>query len=275
MNRKLKNLIKKNIPARFLELFSSKAVSITKIPKRGSVISDLFILRCENEWETFFECLDFEKILNAEVKESRQKLLFCFYSKNGHYIAKKKVKSPSTIKKTLLVNKIANDLGIYKDGLFAIFHPQKKQWIARYNSFLAERGYIGYANQKRGVIKGFVHGNLDAIARSGKEDKDQLLGNYSFFMKEYRLQHNLESSFSYELFLVNPTTKKLTFNLVEKVDGKEKKTALNIPSGGMCKYTKTGEKKEHATTLVIESKMYLARPLVFKHMPTSFDVFHG
>ncbi len=275
MKKQFKQFIKKNVPARFLELFSSKAVAITKIPKRESIISDLFILRCENGWETFFECLAFDKLLNPKVIGSKQKLLFCFYSKKGHFIAKQKVTFSSYIKKTLLVNKIANDLGINHDGLFAIFHPQKKYWISKHKSFLAERGYIGYANQKKGIIKGFVHGNLDAIARNSKKDKDQLLGNYSFFMKEYRLQHCLESSFTYELFLVNPTTKKMTFTLVEKGDSLFKKTTFNIPSRGMYKYVKTSENRKYASTLIIKSKLYLARPVVFKHMATSFDVFHG
>ena len=59
MKQQVKRVIKKNIPARYLELFSTRAVAITKIPNKGSVISDFFIFRCENGWETFFECLDF------------------------------------------------------------------------------------------------------------------------------------------------------------------------------------------------------------------------
>ena len=272
MKKQLKQFIKKNVPARFLELFSSKAVSITKIPKSESIISDLFILRCENGWETFFECLDLDKLLNVKVDNSKQKLLFCFYSKAGRFIAKQRVPFASSIKRTLLVNKVASDLGIKKDSLFAIFHPQKKQWISKYKSFLAERGYIGYANKNKGLIKGFVHGNFDAIAQNGKE---QLLGNYSFFKKKYRLQHHLESLYTYELFLVNPTTNTQAFTIIEKGDGLSKKTTFSIPSNGMYKYTKSNEEREHTTTLTIESNLYLARPVVFKYMPTSFDVFHG
>ena len=58
-----KNFIKKNIPSRYLEFFSYKAISITKIPDyKGAVISDLFILRLEDGWETYFECLKFNNI---------------------------------------------------------------------------------------------------------------------------------------------------------------------------------------------------------------------
>ena len=274
MKQQVKRVIKKNIPARYLELFSTRAVAITKIPNKGSVISDFFIFRCENGWETFFECLDFDRLLNAESHGLSKKLQFCFYSKNGHFIAEKEVVISSTIKSTLLINKIASDLKINQDGLFTIFHPQKELWISKNKSFLAERGYIGYANAQKGLIKGYVNGNLDAIARSGVKTKDQLLGNYSFFKKEYHLQHCLESSYSYELFLVNPTTKKQSFTVVE-YGNDIKKTKLSIPSKGMYMYTKAVYKNASNSTIIIESKLYLARPVVFKIMPSSFDVFHG
>ena len=62
MKRLLKNFVKKNIPSRYLEFVSYKAISITKIPDADAVISDLFILRIENGWETYFECIKFNNI---------------------------------------------------------------------------------------------------------------------------------------------------------------------------------------------------------------------
>ena len=44
---------------------------------------------------------------------------------------------------------------------------------------------------------------------------------------------------------------------------------------GLYKYVKTVDKNEDTTFIIIESKLYLARPVVFKIMPLSFDVFHG
>ena len=143
------------------------------------------------------------------------------------------------------------------------------------DSFLAERGYIGYANSRLGPIKGYVHGNLDAIARSDSLRKDLLLGNYSFFKKEYRLQHSLEPGNKYELYLVNPTLTKQRFNLVQKTNQKEDRIKVDLPPMGLYKYVKTVDKNEDTTFIIIESKLYLARPVVFKIMPLSFDVFHG
>ena len=53
MKQYLKTFLKKNVPALWLEMFSAKAVSITKIPPMDAVISDLFVLRVEDGWKLF------------------------------------------------------------------------------------------------------------------------------------------------------------------------------------------------------------------------------
>ena len=275
MKEHLKQFLKKNIPARLLELFYYKAVTITKIPTDDAVISDLFILRVEDGWETYFECLQFDSILNPKREVEPQTVIFCFYTKGGLFITERKLTLSKEIKNTLNVNELVKDLSLKEDGLFAIFHPQKHYWISQHDSFLAERGYIGYKNPRLGAIKGFVHGNLDAIARSNTGKSDQLLGNYSFYKKVYCLQHSLEPGNSYELYFVNPTPIKQRFMIVKQSNQKENKTVISIPPMGLYKYVKTVDKKEDITNIIIESKLYLARPVVFKIMPSSFDVFHG
>ena len=275
MKQYLKTFLKKNVPARWLEMLSSKAVSITKIPPRDAVISDLFVLRVEDGWETYFECLQFDALLNPNEEIELQTVVFCFYSKAGQLITERKLTLPREIKTTINLNQLVEDLNLKEDSIFAIFHPQKKYWIRQHDSFLAERGYIGYANKRLGPIKGFVHGNLDAIARSDSKRTDFLLGNYSFFKKEYRLQHILEPGNKYELYLVNPTSTKQRFNLVQKTNQKEDRIIVDLPPMGLYKYVKTVDKNEDTTFIIIESKLYLARPVVFKIMPSSFDVFHG
>ena len=178
------------------------------------------------------------------------------------------------MKKTIDVNHIANTLEITKDCLFSIFHKTPPKWFESYNSFLAERGYTGYLNLEKGNIKSFVHGNLDSIAiRSNKKTK--LLGEVSLRQKEYRLQHTLDDNKKYELFFVNPSLKKQVIYFHEQRGAEELKTQLIIPSGGMGKYVKPVRELQSSSRLIIKSKLPLARPVVFKHMETSFDVFHG
>lgn len=272
---KIKEIIKKNVPARYLEMISYKGVSITKIPKQNSVISDLFLFRTEDEWETNFECLQLDMLLNPKSELKSKGILFSFFSKNGNLIAEKRVFLPKSIKTTISINKIAIGLGINGDCLFAVFHPLIDYGLLKHKSFLAERGYIGYAHPIKGSIKGFVHGNFDAIAKNNSKNSYRMLGNYSFFKKHYSLQNILEPDHEYELYIVNTTRLIQKINVVEIRGNSSKKTAFNIPSGGFFKYIKTIDKKGLKTNLIIESKLYLARPVIFKLMKSSFDVFHG
>lgn len=275
MKQLIKNFIKKNIPSRYIELITSKGITLTKIPKDIAVISDLFVLRVEEEWETYFECLQFQSLLNAEVNEHTNRVHFVFYNQKGDYIDEKQVKVEATLKTTLDVNKIAAGLGIEKDGLFAVFHPYKENYLNKFNSYLAERGYVGYANKKRGSIKGFVHGNLDAIAKCHYNSGYQLLGNYSFLEKEFFLQHDLNPANTYELYLVNPTNKTQRFLILEKNKKDQNTIRFSLPPRGSYKYVRTVDKGEKKDNIIIKSKLYLARPVVFKIMPKAFDVFHG
>lgn len=275
MNEKIKYWIKKNIPSRYLELLFPAIVGVTKVPSKGATISDLFILRMEDNWQTFFELLNINHIMNPtkrEIKEER--VSFLFYSSAGEFLGGKEIDLPIQMKKTIDVNHIANTLEITKDCLFSIFHKTPPKWFESYNSFLAERGYTGYLNLEKGNIKSFVHGNLDSIAiRSNKKTK--LLGEVSLRQKEYRLQHTLDDNKEYELFFVNPSLKKQVIYFHEQRGAEELKTQLTIPSGGMGKYVKPIRELQSSSRLIIKSKLPLARPVVFKHMETSFDVFHG
>ena len=275
MKQSIKNFIKKNIPSRFIELISNKGITLTKIPMAESVISDLFVLRVEVGWETFFEYLQFQSLLHADQNEPAKRVCIVFYNQKGLFVGEKQVKVEKALKTTLNVNQIAKKLGIEEDGMFAVFHPYKESWLKNHNSFLAERGYVGYANKSLGPIKGFVHGNLDAIAKFTNNEKYQLLGNYSFSEKEYHLQHKLTSGNIYELYWVNPTNKNQKFSIETREEKNQKSENYDVPPRGTLKYVKTVDKKEKEASIIIKSKLYLARPVVFKIMKSSFDVFHG
>ena len=275
MKEKIKYWIKKNVPARYVELLFPAKVGITKVPSKGATISDLFILRMEDNWQTFFELLNITQIMNPTQEEiSEARVSFLFYSTTGEFLGCKEIDLPNQMKKTIDVNQIAKTLGITKDGLFSVFHENPPRWFESYNSFLAERGYTGYLNTDKGNIKSFVHGNLDSISvKSNKKTK--LLGEVSLRQKEYRLQHTLDDNKEYELFFVNPSLKKQAIDLLERWGHEERRTQLILPSGGMGKYVKPIRELQSSSRLIIKSKLPLARPVVFKHMETSFDVFHG
>ena len=62
---KIKFWIKKKIPSRFLELLGKKRILVTSIPNDNkSIVSDLFLYKIENGWNTFFELLNYARILD-------------------------------------------------------------------------------------------------------------------------------------------------------------------------------------------------------------------
>ena len=123
--RSFKDWIKNNIPSRFLEIISSKAISITKIPKAKSSVSDLFILRIENNWDTYFECLHFYSLFDPKNIINPQEVEFCFYNKSGYFMGKKNIVLKSNFKNTVNISNLAKSLGITRDGTFAVFHKYK------------------------------------------------------------------------------------------------------------------------------------------------------
>lgn len=273
MKQHLKQFLKKNIPSRILEFLSYKGVSMTKMPSNESVISDLFILRVENNWQTYFECLNLNSILNPSDPYENNVIEVYFYTKNGICKGFREVTLNDSFKVNLNINELAAELDIYEDSTFAIFHTKLNTWISDFGAFISERGYIGYYNTKKGSINGYVHGNLDAISKNITLNKISLLGDYSFFNKEYRLQHLIDPKNDYELFIVNPTVKPQKIIMIERSKNRTNEKHFIIQSGGFLKYNVINNIFEKR--IIIKSKLYLSRPVVFKIMSKSFDVFHG
>ena len=83
MKQSIKNFIKKSIPPRYIELITNKGIALTKIPKEEAVISDLFVLRVEEGWETYFEYLQFQSLLNTDENELAKSVHIVFYNQKG------------------------------------------------------------------------------------------------------------------------------------------------------------------------------------------------
>jgi hypothetical protein len=178
----------------------------------AKVVSELFVFRISCEWLTFFELLDLNKIINLDsLPAENYTIEIRFYNKLGEYLNSYFLESPKNYKTRVNINNITKKLKIDEDGTFAVFHGFKSNVINSNKSFLSERGYVGYENQKYGPFKSYVHGNYDAITKNGKNYL--MLVNKSLYKKEYNLQFQFDNQFSYELFFVNPTNSLQNFNL--------------------------------------------------------------
>ena len=274
--RKIKFWIKQYIPTRFLEFLGKKGILISSIPiDEKSIISDLFFYKIENGWNTFFELLNYSRILDLKTLSNfNYEITIKFFNSSGIFLKNFKIKSSIFFRSTLDIKKIANDLGIFKNGTFSVFHHYESNKTIHSKSFLTERGYIGYYNKNISPIKSYIHGNFDAISLNSKGQL-KLLGTYSFFTKRFNLQHELDKRYNYDIVLVNTTPSKQNIEFEFHQKGSVEFIKKIIPPKGYYKLNKLNNKIDSNSRLIIKSKLYLARPILFKYMDTSFDVFHG
>lgn len=267
---KLKPWLLKNIDSKYFELLGSKYVFLTKIPKdEFYVISDLFPLRIEDDWNSHFELLNLPHLINPiEELKYKNEIEIHFFDLNGKLLKTYNTIMLNEIKATIDLKKIANKLGITQDGTFAVFHKNEIDKLSNSGSFISDRGYVGYENPKYGPIKGYVHGNFDAIAK-GKNLK--LLGIASFFEKQYRIQYEFNPNNTYELFWVNTSNTNVKIKIINSSIS-DKLFSINIKPGGVKSYL---FKPTNNSKLTILSKLNMARPVIFNYMKKSFDVFHG
>jgi len=276
MIEKIKFWIKQKVPTRFIEFLGKKRILVTSIPNDNkSLVSDLFLYKIENGWNTFFELLNYSRILDLKsLNKFDYKITIKFFNSEGEFLEDYKIKSSNNFRSTLDIKKIANDLKIFKNGTFSVFHHYESNIINDSKGFLTDRGYIGYYNKNISPIKSYIHGNFDAISLNSKGDF-QLLGTYSFFTKKFNLQHEIDKRYNYDIVLINSSSSKQKVIFDIHYNGTVESKEKIIPSKGFYEFKKLKNKVISNSRVIIKSKLYLARPIVFKYMDSSFDVFHG
>jgi hypothetical protein len=246
---------------------------LTRLPAMaGAPISDLFVWRSSDECQTLFELIDIPSLF--EDDHCQQHVTLMFFDANGRCVLEQKVNLQANCRRTLDVSALIGRAH-GEVGTFAVFHSKTPSGITQLGSFLAERGYVSY--RYRGApLRAYVHGNLDAIARS-IDGELQLLGGGSFLRREYSLQHELQPGVTYELGMVNPTpaAQRCICKLISVNSGKIMGVqVVNLPPGGIQLVPVRADKSE-PVRLVIQSHLVMARPLVFRIQNLKLDVFHG
>lgn len=255
-----------------LFLFINK--NLTQTPKENSaVISDLFPIKEGNDWHTEFELLNVSGLITGDNNDSAPYLVdFYFYGCQGNLLGSKRISIENIGRKTIkLIDLLIDEL---KEAVtFSVFHPPIYGKTDMAGSYLAERGYSGYEYQNLGV-KGYVHGNLDAVALS--KGKVQPLGNSGLIRRYYTVQHCLRGPAKYEFVFTNPTSKKITITPNISLNKTKWKIMEAFTMNSLGSKTFTIDIKESDKAYVrFKSKLYLGRPVVFRISNDSMDVFHG
>ena len=247
---------------------------ITRKPDQtDSVISDLFPVRTNQTWTTFFESINIPGLINGDnSKSALSEAVFYFFDSQGELLGNVVTKVGVTSRQTI---KLDQDFfpEIAKASTFAVFHQNFNQDLPLSGSYLAERGYLGI--QKNDIdFRGYVHGNLDAIAYSKGNLKP--LGNSGILPRVYQVQHPLRGRAKYEFILTNPTTRIQEVKFQYSSNSKFWETIQRVKINSRGSHTFEIEINESEVGLVrFKSHLYLARPVVVRSNQSSWDVFHG
>ena len=245
------------------------AQPLTKKPNnQKSVISDLFVWRFNKDWNTYFELLDLASLFGDE---GQHQVDFVFFDKNGEKFLQKSIELSGLYRKVLDISKVLSMLKQLPSdyGTFCVFHKKIPNSILKLQSFIAERGYVSY-RYKNAPLRSYVHGNLDAI-----DDSLTLLSGSSFLNRQYNLQYLLEMGKTYEIALVNASTKnkKVEFKVIDFIDSIWMEKCITIKPKQV--FILPIENIPNPNYLIIKSKIIMARPVVFSFDKDKMDVFHG
>jgi hypothetical protein len=235
-------------------------------------ISDLFVWRSSPDWQTLFELIDISTLFEDEAFSSRA--TFLFFDADGNRILERNVDLQANRRQTLDISSMVGSAH-GEAGTFAVFHSQPPTAVTQLGSFLTERGYVSYRYLKA-PLRAYVHGNFDAVAQKS-DGSVQYLGGASFLRRQYSLQHELQTGVVYEFGLVNSTAsaKIMTCKLISVPTGRIiARHLLNVPPGGV-QLVSAPVDESGSVRLVIESRLVMARPLVFRIQNLKMDVFHG
>jgi len=247
---------------------------ITKTPKiSGSVISDLFCLRFDSDWKTYFELLNIEGLISGDNSSNlATHVEFVFFDSSGKNLGSKTEEVGKFGRQTVLLDETCLS-NIKEASSFSVFHSKPRMQLDLDGSFLAERGYTGY-EKSNFSIRGYVHGNLDAVAQS--DQGIEMLGNQGIIRRSYQVQHPLRGPARYEFFLTNPCKRSSRITIQTKGLGGKwtdlDRFTLN-PRGS--KFWVVEKSSSEPSFIRIKSRLYLGRPVVFRIAGQGIDVFHG
>lgn len=222
----------------------------------SSSLSDSFAWRTDNSYKTIFK---FSDILDLfyDIKNSYVEL--SFFNKNNKFIKSIKINDLN----------LSNSLSIDKDffsgledyGYFNIFHHSDDLKIS--NDIISNRCYLGFSYKEN--LYSFVHGNTFTtyFNNNNKTIGEDVIKTSLIKNQIYKIQKCFDGYDKVELFVNNPTTKKIYFSV------NNNKYELNSKCSKII-YINKEEKEAN-----IKSNCAYLRPVVFTYKQDYIDVHHS
>lgn len=221
-----------------------------------SSVSDAFPWRTDNSFKTIFK---FSDILNIFYDISDSEVEIRFYSNKGKYIKNINLNNLK-LSNEIIIDKELLD-GIEDYGVFHIFHKSENEILNK--EVISNRCYLGYSYKNN--LYSFVHGNVFVSYLNKNKIIDGKIIKRSLFKNQiYRIQKYFDDLDKIELFVTNPTFKKIYFTVNNKNFELNKgcSTIINID----CASDKI---------VILKSNCTYLRPTLFNYKNCYLDVHHS
>lgn len=244
------------------------------VPSLREAVSDLFVWRCDEEWETWFDLFHAVGVINPGYREPTTAELVLFDGGGRTLASRTYPVEFARLRRIDLRSEFPECRGV---GCFGVFHQFDRMRALDGRTCLSELGYVSY--RRRGAqpaLRSYVHGNLYALGRDLETGEIRSLGAAALGARyRYRPQLRFDDCQGFELFVPNPVPGSLEVRL-ELLDAEGRafgEERHRLPPRGSFRY---GAFSAPRPALVqVLSAFPMLRPLVFKHYGSHFDVFHA
>ena len=258
MKSYFKKIFNLNLIIKIRNFLNLRPVSIDKSKLGGKVsISDSFCWRTDNNFRTIIR---FSDILKTFYNIDNTQVQMIIYSKDFQLIKKINFDDIKNLNEYVISKETLNGLESY--GTFFLFH----KFIDKEKSdiFISNRCYLGFSRNEN--LYSYVHGNTLSKyvnMENFSDIKSDLVQNtFLKYSSKYKVQNYFDGNSNNEIFLANPTSKKIKYKV-----------------NNVSKTLKNGEsiiiKISGKNTVLIESNCLFFRPIVFSSKNEYLDVYHG
>ena len=252
-------IINNNLSVNLRNLFNIKPVNLSLRNLNKISISDAFLWRTDNDFNTIFHYTD---ILSLFYKIQDSFVEIHFYSKKNEKIKIIKFDKLDLSNKLLIDSKYLNEICDY--GVFYIYHFTNQNLPKEI--IISNRCYAGYS--QNGNLYSYIHGN--ALAKYSRINDNVDLNSFkSNIIKKtiiknqiYKVQKLFKDFDKNELFFANPTSELINFSIND--DNYELKDGCSVLID-TSKYE----------TILIKSNCLFLRPIIFSYKNGFMDAHHG
>ena len=252
-------IINNNFSINLRNFLNIKPVNLSLINLNKISISDAFLWRTDNNFNTIFSYTDILSLF-YKIQDSFNEVHF--YSKKNEKIKDIKIDKLNLSNKIIINSKFFD--GMYDYGVFYIYHYTNQDLPEEI--IISNRCYSGYSQGEN--LYSYIHGNT--LAKYSRIDDNTNLNIFkSDIIKKtiiknqvYKVQKLFKDFDKNELFFANPTSETINFSINED----------NYTLNDGCSILIDTSKYE---TIIIKSNCLFLRPIIFSYKDEFMDVHHG